>query len=441
MKLSQLLFCLISTFVFAQNKNLLQSGPMLGYSEMKEVLIWAQTTQEAEVYIKYKKKGTNVYFQSDKIKTSKNNGYTAKLLADNVTEGTEYEYDLFINNKKVSVNYPTVFQTKKLWQWRTDAPDFSVALGSCNYINEPELDRPGKGYGDNYEIFTSINAKKPNIMLWLGDNTYLREADWDTRNGIYHRYTHSRSVKEIQPLLASAINLAIWDDHDFGPNDGDRSFINKHITQQAFKDFWGNKFYGLDKNQEQGVCSMYSWSDVDFFLLDDRFFKSPNNRKTGERTILGKEQLEWLLDALSNSKATFKLICIGGQVLNSADVFENYATYKEEREYLLNQIKENNIRGVLFLTGDRHHSELSALKRDGTYTLYDWTVSPLTSGVSKSGAKENNTNRVEGSYFTERNFGMIHFSGNKENRQMKLVLHNVNGEPLWEKVISAKELK
>jgi len=440
-RLFLLAFCFYSTVTFAQ-KSLLQSGPMVGYCEMTEALIWVQTKKEAKVKIEYFAidNPQNV-FVSSSLDTKKEDGYTAKLILDKITEGKMYNYTLFINNNKINLDYETTFSSKELWQWRKEAPDFSVALGSCTYINEPDVDRQGKGYGDNYSIFRTINNKKPNIMLWLGDNTYLREADFDSKTGIYHRFTHSRSISDLQPLLARTQNIAIWDDHDFGPNDSDRSYTYKYVTQKAFKDFWGNKTYGLDFEQREGVFSTYSWGDVQFFLLDDRFFKSPNDRKTGEKTILGKQQLEWFIDALASSTANFKVVCIGGQVINSAEKFENYANYSNERDYLLSEIQKNKVRGVFFLTGDRHFSELSSLKRENTYPLYDWTVSPLTSGVAKSALDEKNTNRVEGSLFMEQNFGMLYFSGDRKNRQVKMVLYNPEGKELWDKVLLLNDLK
>jgi len=292
-------------------------------------------------------------------------------------------------------------------------------------------------------LYLKVLLKNPDIMLWGGDNIYLREADWDSQTGIYHRYTHSRKIKEMQPLLAKTQNFAIWDDHDFGPNDSDRGFYNKYVTQQAFKDFWANKFYGTNSNQKEGVFSSFNWGDAEVFLLDNRFFKSPNDRITGEKVLLGSEQMQWLIDALVSSKASFKIIVIGGQVLNSAAVFENYENYKTEKEYLLNEITTNKIKGVTFISGDRHFSELSILPRANTYPLYDWTVSPLTSGhgnVEKI-AKEDNKNRVEGSLFAQHVFGMLSFSGEKDTRQMKLTLFDNQGKELWNKVILKKELE
>ncbi len=437
------LILLLTITGFSQN-NLLQSGPMVGYCEMTEAVIWTQTTKEAAVRVDYyaKDKPAEV-FSSKTYKSSENNYFTNHIVLTQLQQGKQYHYDLFINNQKIVLPYETSFSSKKLWQWREKAPDFTIALGSCSYISEEALDRPGKPYGSNYSIFESIANKNPDIMLWGGDNVYLREADWGSKSGIYHRYTHSRSIKEVQPLLASTQNIAIWDDHDFGPDDSDRSFYNKHITQQAFKDFWANKFYGINHNQKEGVFSSYNWGDTDIFLLDNRFFKSPNNRLTGDKTMLGAKQIQWLIDALASSKSSFKIIVIGGQVLNTEAVFENYENYKSEKELLLNEILANKIKGVFFISGDRHFTELSELKRANTYSLYDWTVSPLTSGhgVVEKIAKEPNGNRVPGSLFAQHVFGTLSFSGEKESRQIKLSLFDKDGVELWSKSILKSELE
>ena len=261
---SFLLTCLFINLTSGQS-SLLQSGPMLGYSEMKEVLLWVQTTDEADVQFAYWEKGQAKSSPklTAKTRTASTNAYTAKLIADQVEPGRTYNYELRINGKAVTLPYPTTFNTQVLWQYRTDPPNFTVALGSCTYINEEAYDRPGRPYGGQYEIFTSIYEKSPDAMIWLGDNTYLREVDWYTMEGIQDRYTHDRSVKEMQPLLASTHHYAIWDDHDFGPNDSDRSFIHKDKTLKTFSDFWGNPTYGLPG--QKGITSAFKYNDVDFF--------------------------------------------------------------------------------------------------------------------------------------------------------------------------------
>ena len=158
-KTKAILFFSIINFALAAQG--IRSGPMLGYSEMREVLIWVQTKAEVKVKAKYWiKSNPKQFFYTDELSTTKTTAYTAKLIADQVMPDNTYDYEIWINGKKENATSPQTFQSKKLWLWRKDAPDFKFALGSCAYVNEPQFDRPGEGYGGNYEIYTSIYNKK-----------------------------------------------------------------------------------------------------------------------------------------------------------------------------------------------------------------------------------------------------------------------------------------
>ncbi len=426
----------LSTLTFAQD-SLLQSGPMLGYNEMQEVLLWVQTKEPARVQFAYWVKGNpqGLYFTESK-ETRKEEAFTAKLLADEVEPGTEYAYRLLINGKAAELDYPTEFKTQGLWQWRTDPPAFSIAVGSCAYVNEDVYDRPGKPYGSDYHIFNTIHQKRPDAMVWLGDNVYLREVDWFSRTGILRRYTHTRSLPEMQPLLASTHHYAIWDDHDYGPNDSDRSFVHKETTLEAFKLFWGNPTFGV--NGEKGITSFFQYNDMDFFLMDDRYFRSPNRRTSGEPTMMGKAQLEWLIDALAASYAPFKMVCIGNQVLNTVKSYENYENlFPEERAYLLKRIEEEGIKNVIFLTGDRHQSELSKYVNARGNAIYDLTTSALTAGVNTR--EEANELRVEGTLVAKHNFALLEFSGPRTERVLTMRVFDADGNEEWSREIPAEK--
>ncbi len=425
--------------LYAQ-KDYLQSGPMICYSDNREVLLWVQTKISADVKIDYWVKSLpNRKYSTNTVKTQKQQGFTAKLFADSVSEGKTYEYELFINNKKINFDYPHEFKTQKIWQWRTDPPDIKFAMGSCAYINDSLFDRPGKPYGGGYEVFESIYKYQPDFFLWLGDNLYFRDGDWNTLTGIFNRYTQTRSLPQMQPMLANCSNYAIWDDHDFGPNDADRGFWNKEMTLDAFKLFWGNPSYGI--NGGKGITTMFSWSDCDFFLLDNRYWRSPNLRKTGEREILGDEQIQWLIDNLVSSTATFKFIVMGGQFLNPYAKYEVYVQYAAERNKILKLIEEENIKGVIFLTGDRHFTELSEMPRVGTYPLLDFTVSPLCASPYSDADKEPNYYRVEGTAYVGRNFGAMEVSGKYGDRTIKIITYDTKGNKIWEKSYNQNQLR
>ncbi len=187
---------------------------------------------------------------------------------------------------------------------------------------------------------------------------------------------------------------------------------------------------GLSDNE--GITSMFTWNDVDVFLLDNRYFRSPNERKSGDRTVLGKTQLEWLKDALASSSASFKIVAMGGQLLNDAGQFEMYSNYgfDGERKEIIDYIQNEGINGVVFLNGDRHHTELSAIKEEGKPAIYDLTVSPLTSGSHAS--DEVNSLRVDGTFVAEQNYAEIIIKGeNRKKRYMEVLVYDKNGKLIW----------
>ncbi|MCF8302307.1 MAG: alkaline phosphatase family protein [Bacteroidales bacterium] len=417
-------------------QELLNAGPMVGYSEMQEVMLWVQTKVPAVARIVYwDQENPNRKYSTDRVITSRKEAFTAHLVADSVEPGNQYGYELYINNRKMEFMYKTEFQTQTLWQWRTDPPDFRFAAGSCAYFNEKEYDRPGEPYGNGYDIFMSILRKDPNFMLWMGDNVYLREADWNTRTGILHRYTHDRATPQLQPLLASVHHYAIWDDHDYGPNNSNRSWWNKEDTYEAFKLFWANPSYGID--DMEGAITFFEWNDMDFFLLDNRTYRTPNYRNEPGKTILGEEQLQWLFDALTYSRSPYKFVVMGGQFLNTSGQGETYSNYgfEKERQRIIDFIYEQGIQGVVFLTGDRHHSELSILKKENKPTIWDLTLSSLTAGPHTTADEETNTLQVDGTLVMERNFGMVDVKGPRKDRKLIITVFDTQGEELWTRTI------
>ena len=432
-KLVVLLF--FSVTLLAQ-ENLLKSGPMLGYSGFREVLIWVQTTEPAAVKIEYSN-ADSIHF-TETVLTTKENDFIAKLYPNQLIYGETYTYKLYINNQYIPRDYPLEFQTQELWQWRKDAPNFSFAIGSCFYANEPKDDRPGTPYGANYEIFNSIHKKEPDFMVWLGDNVYLRTPDFLSERGVRHRYRHVRATPELQPLLANVHHYATWDDHDYGPNDSDASYVNKDITEKVFNDYWGNLNTNAVKNG--GITSQFLWNDVEFFMMDNRYHRDPNRQRTPNKAYLGDEQLEWLINALTVSKAAFKIVCVGGQTISDAAVYENYATYPEERQQLIDRLHEEKIEGVVFMSGDRHHTEISRLERKEAYPLIDITCSPLTSGVHNP-RDEGNTLQVKDKTYYKRNFGIVTISGKRSQRELLLTIYSTEGDKIWDYKIEAQELR
>ena len=433
----KVLFLLFPALILQGQTVKLINGPMLGYSTLHEVMVWVQTSGEAEVQVAYYDSETKQKKVSAPVTALRENAFTAHLVLDSLTEGKQYNYEILLNGEKQSLDYPASFTAKTIWKYKTDPPPFRFVTGSGAYINETKYDRPGSSYGGKYKIFETIYQEKPDFMIWGGDNIYLRQNEWNSWTGVVHRYTHDRALAELQPLWANVHHYAITDDHDFGPNDSDGSFPFKDMTTRAFKAFWANPPYvsGLPS-----ATSYFEWYDAAFFLLDNRYFRSPNHLESDHKTILGAQQLKWLKEALAASKAKFKFVVMGGQFLNSVPKFETYTNYgfAEERQDIIDFIHEQNIKNVIFLTGDRHYTEISILKKRHKPDIIDLTFSPFTSGPNTHALNDPNIYRVEGTVVMKRNFGLIEISGPRKSRVMTVKSVDTGGNVLWERSFKAQ---
>lgn len=428
-------------------KGRVTAGPMPGYMEHRETVIWLQTQCAKRITIQYWLKdnpGQNVLSVEKNAADCKIANH--HFVLENLHMGKTYAYRVLLDGKATEFPYPLVFKTKPLWEWRTSAPDFSFLVGSCLYVNDSAYDRPGKPYGQGTEILQKMNSLPGDFMLWLGDNTYTREPDYGSASGLAYRYQHTRADKNLQPFLASRNHYAIWDDHDYGSNDACKTYPLKEVTRGLFTDYWANKTYGEDN---KGIYSMFSFSDADFFLLDDRYFRDYqflDDTSNPNKTQLGEAQLQWLFNNLVYSRATFKFIAIGGQFLNEYTDKESYNFYKKERERILQFIITNKISGVIFLTGDRHHTELiknTQISSQLGYPLYDLTSSAISSrasDISKS-SEFNNPMRVENTLVMENNFCNITVSGSRGNRIVTLSCYDKDGKEKWKYSISENELR
>jgi alkaline phosphatase D len=412
---------------------------MHGFADQSSLTLWVQTERAARVTVEFSPETDPGRRRRVEAATRAEDDFAAALRLAGLDPGTRYRYMVLVDGKPAAE--AGRFATQPLWQARSEPPDFSVAFGSCLYLND-RFSRPGQPWGAEYGILDAIAAQAPDLMLWLGDNVYFREPEWTSLEGMSARYRAYRAHPALRRLARATSHVAIWDDHDYGPNDADGSFVMKGAALEAFKRYWPNPSHGLPG--VPGVFGMVTFGDADFFLLDDRFNRYPNRYpQTPEKTMLGRAQLEWLKQALVYSRATFKIIAAGGQFWNRANRFEAFQNYPAEQKALGDWLIEQKIAGVVFLSGDRHFGGLWRVERPGTYPLYEFTSSPLTAGpVGNLAADEReNPELVPGTLINQRNFGMLRVSGPRKERSLTLEAYDASGKLLWQRRLSAAELR
>ncbi|HNP54930.1 MAG TPA: hypothetical protein PKK69_09930, partial [Ferruginibacter sp.] len=269
-------FLLFSISSLAQSTKRLISGPWAGNVEMRTATIWVEVTAAVQtVSVSYYPEGKKNEMQTVRtINQPDRDFYPVKINLTGLQFGTRYIYIVALDDQPVSTSFETAFTTKDLWQHRKPAPDFSFLAGSCAYFNEPVFDRPGKPYGGDSSIFSSMAKEKAAFHIWMGDNWYTREADYGSVWGLNYRASRDRSLPVLQSFMAAMPQYSIWDDHDYGPNDAGKSFIHKQQSRDIFQSYSLNPSYG---ENGQGIYTVFSYSDADFFLTDDRYFRAEDD--------------------------------------------------------------------------------------------------------------------------------------------------------------------
>lgn len=363
-----------------------------------------------------------------------------KVAAENLWPGQTYILKFYLKGKplgpQVTVTTPRVYA-----RWTPgDPPDFTFLAGSCFYLNDRPFDRPGKPYGQDSSIIGTMASTPADFNLLLGDNFYYREADWSSRSGMRYRYYHTFTHPLMARLLAARPTYAIWDDHDFGPNDADHSFPLRRDALELFRDHWGNP---PNSWADAGIFTTFEYADAAFFLLDDRWFRAPNNLKDAERPFLGEKQVQWLVESLVTCEKAWKFVVCGNQMINNTEAKECYRSYAGEFNRLFREVRRQRIEGLIILSGDRHFSELLKDTTLLEYPLYELTCSPVTSTIHEitSPQEKNNPLRVPGSLVQSNNFSRLSIRGPKQNRVLYLEHLDAKGRSLWQYKIPYSQLK
>lgn len=419
----------------AQNpeKAKLVTGPVIGTVTTTTARLWIAYRGEGKNMISLEDTASKTLYHPtryDKINDRKGN---VALNMDFTDLQPDHVY------KVVYALEPIVAQPKCIVRTLADTTvkDMKFLFGSCAYMS------PGFARfifpGSSIRIFWSMKRKRADFAVWLGDNVYYIGKDYRSYDNMFARQLKIRnSFITLSEFLRNQPNYAIWDDHDYGWNDADRTFPLKDTAMKVFKGFWPNNFDHGDT--VPGIYYTFRKYDAQFFMTDDRWYLDPVGDSAA--SFLGEAQLEWLERELKKSDATFKFICVGSQVLNDSWYGDSYAKYSVERNKLLDYIVENKIGGVIFLTGDRHYAELS--KRDWKgYTFYDFTSSPFTSPIiyTKHLRGYRNDYSIESTIFYKKNFGQINITGPEGNRVCQMALYGKGGVKRWEYNIDANGIE
>ncbi len=414
----------------------LVSGPMLGPVDMREATVWVQADAPSIIRVAYSENGDPAKSSwSLPVETDNANGNTARITLDQVEPGKHYSYRVEVNGELVSS--PAEFDTPAFYHGRTPPPDFRIAVGGAHYVTEEGFEPPYQILGSGYGIFSSIEASKPELMLWVGNTAHLRESDWGSKSGYLKRFAKARSVPELHSLLANTPNYGTWGTTDYGSPGAGRDYSFRQYAEDSFKAFWPQP---TNIPSLEGIATRFRRADVDFFVLDVRSYRNDTPDSTELPVILGKKQIEWLREELIRSTATFKVIVAGAPILNPAKNKDNLSYADREHTDFLQMLRDERISGLFFISGGKYYGEMTRLVHASSYNLYDLTVGPLTANPEENN-NELNFFRMPGSSTFERQYALIDFSGPEEDRLLTVRVMSMEGNELWSRSIKASQLQ
>lgn len=374
----------------------LLEGPMLGPPTPDSAVIWARVGGPYRVRAICQDADGRAY-QSSSVTAAPDQDFCVNLLVPGLKAGTCYRYGIEVENR--TEPYLDSLPSLRLRTAPNGPAQFSVGFGSCCKFQDDPVQH----------IWNGVTRAEPDLFFWLGDNIYA-----DTLHGhvIAETYRRQRAVVSLQPLLHSVPHLAVWDDHDFGLNDHDRRNPVKDEALRQFQRYWANPVYGLA--DVPGVFFQYSYGGVDFFFLDCRYHRDPNDAPDGpDKTMLGKAQIDWLKSGLKASQAPFKILISGSGWTKAKGMGgDSWASFIHERDSLFGFIAKEKIPGVVLLSGDTHVGELNCIpwSDKGGYDFYDLVSSPLAQKPEAgSWLARRPEIRIRQVYFRSNNFGHLAF--------------------------------
>ena len=307
-----------------------------------------------------------------------------------------------------------------------------VAFGSCSKQDFPEK-----------QLWNEINETDPDLWIWLGDNIY---GDTEDMSIMKEKYDFQKSHPDYQELLKNTEVIGIWDDHDYGVNDGGKEYPAKDESkEQLFA------FLDVDRNHparsRKGAYQSYTYQsregNVKVILLDVRYFRDSlkwSNPGTSQKEsipnpngdILGEAQWKWFESQLQDKNINLFIVASGIQVIPEEHRWEKWSNFPKSRRRLLEAISKVNT-PIALISGDRHLSEISKMDIQGyIHPLYEFTSSSLT---SPSGGQEEPNQYIIKEKMFEVNFASMTILWVAKNPILSVKYIGENGKALVEQRI------
>jgi alkaline phosphatase D len=330
---------------------------------------------------------------------------------------------------KKKLSLVTLFVSSILANFTT-AENYKIAFGSCLDQENPQ------------PIWNSIYKEDIDSFVFLGDNVY-----GDIPSGKLNKMHEAYKLQaEMIPSWLFKKNVEmIWDDHDFGENDGGSSYPLKQEAQKLYLDFWEIPNVDIRRQRDGIYINKIIYIDnfiINLILLDTRFFRSDLKKTKGIKpvylkneelnaTILGDDQWSWLVEVMK-IKSDLTIVATSIQLLATEHRFEKWSNFPSDHLKLKKLLKSQS-RPIVVISGDRHQG---AIYND--QNIYEITSSSLNKTISSIFRRPKEVDKyMLGDMFSGENYGLITI--NTVEKIIDLEIKDINGDRVLHKKLGLKK--
>ena len=314
----------------------------------------------------------------------------------------------------------------------TYSKEYLIGFGSCI---DQEFPQP---------IWNSIERKDVDAFMFLGDNVYGDDPSGDLKK---LEQSYLVQASKFPKWLKEKKVISIWDDHDYGINDGGADFKNKREAQKLFLDFWDipkddirHSRDGLYFNEILDIEGF----KINLIVLYTRFFRSKLSSNKSpyiptdniDTTILGDEQWTWFKQVL-NHDSDLILVLSSIQILATEHVFEKWDLFPHERLKMMKLLDSIETKSLI-ISGDRHKGGLykkgslieltsSSLNKPTTAARISRNLPIVGDSIKKQLLEDDKL--LQNKIYNYENFGLIKI--NTKTQKIEISLNDINGNEVF----------
>lgn len=238
---------------------------------------------------------------------------------------------------------------------------FTFAAFSCAGSNP---DFPGSGNVlapdrlSNHPVFDTVRGKAPLFLCQMGDLHY-----YDLGSGLHgisgggslanYRRAYDDVLLQPRPhqLYREVGTVYTWDDHDFGPNNSDGTYVDRANSAQVYRE----RVPHYDLAEPSGpIHQTWQIGRVLFIASDTRYHRSPNgDPDTASKTMLGQAQKDWMDTLLATSAAEMLVWHMPSQWMG--DTGDSWGSFATERDELVQMFGDRGwLNRMMIISGDLH---------------------------------------------------------------------------------------